>query len=268
MLAGCDCSNRCRPERCDDGEARRPKFRPRTLSSLPQPDTCRPLEVDIAIPTRRQTSRTKRCKTLVEQPAGFAILRIARIPKREDGVRKTIKTRDALAKQEVRQRARLIRWIAIAVGAHDQVQQALLPELAQRVIPGRHELHGGALCLERASEALREAPPIAGLRAIEHRRVHRALRLSVGLRRRTRDPSPIGGETRGVTRNPGERRRVEAVGQLTQQRKPLAVERSSGQGCERREHDRRRPPRMSARVGREAIRREMVCGYGVITCGG
>ena len=123
------------------------------------------LEVHVAIDARQQALGAELGETFVDDAAGFAELGIAGVAEREHRVLQLGQLRRTLGAEEFVQPARLIRRIAIAVRADDDVQQLFFGDLARLVVAGLDHARLHAERLDRGQQLLGNLAAVAGVRS-------------------------------------------------------------------------------------------------------
>ena len=122
------------------------------------------LEIHVAVDARQQALRAELGEPLVDDAAGFAELRIARIAERQHRVLQLGELRRALGAEEFVQAARFVRRIAVAVRADDHVQQLFLRDLARLVVAGLDHARLHAQRLHRGQQLLGDLAAVVGVR--------------------------------------------------------------------------------------------------------
>ena len=123
------------------------------------------LEVHVAIDARQQALGAKLGETFVDHAAGFAELGIAGVAECQYGVLKLRQLRRALGAEEFVEPARLVRRIAVAVRADDDVEQPLLGDLARLVVAGLDHARLHSQRLDRGEKLLGNLAAVAGVRS-------------------------------------------------------------------------------------------------------
>ncbi len=226
----------------------------------PFPDTRLParggrLIVHVTVDPVEDPSPAELREALVDPAADLAILRIARVAEREHGEFERRQLGCSAPEQEVRERACVVRRVAIAVRAHDDEQAALARELPGRVLAGAQDAHAQAARSQALLKRLGNAPPVAGLRAVDDGRGPGR----VGIGRRQGRRSGCCRESRGVSRDPQESGSVEAANEFGKPVGPLGLER------EALGHWQRKGSRHGWIVLSEAARPERPTRYAYIT---
>ncbi len=145
----------------------------RAAHDLLEPRRRQPFVVHVAIDARQQPLRAQHCEPLVHLASRLAELRIAGVAERQHGVLELRHLRRALAEQVFDEAASVVRRVTVAVRAHDDGQQALVGQVAQRVVACGVHPHRDAGGLGRLAEPLGDAPAVAGLRAVDDREAAR-----------------------------------------------------------------------------------------------
>ena len=211
-------------DRPQDGDARgrgafrRQLFRP--VGDLRLPAGGRRLVIHVAVDPLEQAPRAQFGETRVDAAAHLAVLRVAGVAEREHGELERRQLRRAAAGQEVDQRARVVRRVAVAVGAHDDEQAPLAGEFLRRVLSGAHHAYAKAAREQPLAERLGDAPAVAGVRAVDQG--CGPGRVSIGRRWGRGDCRREAGRVAG---DPQEARRVEAAHQPGERLGALGVER-------------------------------------------
>jgi hypothetical protein len=186
------------------------------------------VEIHIGFAARKQAFAAKFGKALVDTRSDGAELRVAAVAEAEHGKFQILDARSALAREEFDESARIIRRIAIALGADDDVQQALGFQLAQRVGIGAQQAHRESGSFRFTRQLFCDAPGIAGLAPVDDRQLLRYRGFNGRQRRHfTRQWRP-GGKAGGVTGKPDQRGLIEAFDQTRQQAGLLFRQRYQG----------------------------------------
>ena len=168
LLAGVLGRGRHGTQSRDGGDGRRAERLARLAHDLFEPRRREPLVVEIAIDPFQQAPGAERRQAFVDQPAGLAEFRIARVAKREHRVLELLELRCALAGEVVDEAARVVGRVAVAVRAHHDDEKPFLREILERVVARRLHPHREPRGLGRTPEAFRDALAISGLRTIDH----------------------------------------------------------------------------------------------------
>ena len=177
------------------------------------------IDIDIGFAAREQAVRAELGEARVDRIADRAELRIARITEAQHRVFQLRQSRRATRGDEFDEAARIVRRIAFALRADDDVQQALGCELAQRIRIRAQQPRGNACAFGFAREMLGDALRVAGLAAVDDRQ--RGRRDGRRDRRRSRRRgirAPLRTDRSDVTGDPVENVRIEPVDETRQLR--------------------------------------------------
>ena len=187
------------------------------------------LDIEIGLAGREQACRAQFRQARIDAPRDAAELRIARIAEAEHGELQFRQHGRALAGEEFDEADGIVGRIALALGADDDVQQALARKFTRRIRICAQQPHAEPGAFQFARQRLGRAARVAGLAAEQH---GGALRVRGG--RSTARQQRQGGmawrlrQSGGVARQPPQPGSVEPVHQPRQQGRLLSGQRWCG----------------------------------------
>jgi hypothetical protein len=187
------------------------------------------VDVQVGVAARQQPARAELVQARIERLAHRAEPWIARIAQAQHRVVELLQPRRAPSHEELVQPARVVRRIAVALGADHQREVALVLQFAHRIGVGAQQADRQP-GLPRIGFQLRgHAPGVAGLAAVDDGQARR--RDGLGARRRRGDGllrGAAGSQSRGVAGQPPQPALVELAGEAVRGFQPLRGRRRGG----------------------------------------